>query len=322
MDVIFSAPLFTQQVMLLVVVVLTKYTFQKLVPHAPLQYFAFYCEKLAEKVNKPTNTEKQQRIAGLVAILVTLLPLTLILWLFEDFIELPILWHGLLLYMAIGNCNLTTKTTEIAQAIVANNNYLAKEILKPLVLRSSDNLSSMGLSKASIEMLLLRTLQEYVVVVSVFLLLGPLAALVYRLCLEMHFSWNIKRPSNKNFGIPINTIIQIIQWLPARVFFLFTLLLCIGQNILLYWRLTRSQFFSLNNHIIINIFALSLHIQLGGVAMYDGVKLRRVAFNTKSRQPEPKNIIHAQRFIHRILGILTILLIAFAGIDIVISGGK
>jgi adenosylcobinamide-phosphate synthase len=62
-----------------------------------------------------------------------------------------------------------------------------------------------------------------------------------------------------------------------------------------------------------NCLALSLQTKLGGVAMYDGIKCRKISFNEQGRQPEPSDIIHANKQIKRplFLGSIALLFIAF-----------
>ncbi len=285
---------FSSTVLLLFVVILIKILLSRLLAHQPLSFFGFYCQKLSDKVNKAQNPAKQQMIAGLVAVVITLAPLVAILWLFEMFIEVPWLWQGFLLYLAIGPFNLSANSKHIAQALVANQNYLAKQTLQPLVLRDTTQLSKMGLSKTCIEMQLLKTLQQNFVAVCYFLVFGPLFALSYRLLLEMHYRWNIKESRFIYFGQQANILVNLLQWLPVRLFTLTMLLMHSKQNFLLSWRLIKGKFFQLNNDIALHCFALNLQVRLGGVAMYQQIKLRKPSFNDHARQPEPTDIIHAR----------------------------
>lgn len=267
----------------------------------PLHLFRFFCDQLAKKVNNPNNSAHQQKIAGVIGVLVTLVPLVIIFWLFEDFVVVTWLWHAFLLYLALGSFGLTRMSMKIAKALNTNNTYDAKQLLQPLILRETDKLSALGISKATIEMQLIQTIQQCFVVSFYFLLFGPLTALTYRLLLEIHYSWNIKKKGFSAFGKHVNTLIQLLQWLPARLFVLLLLLGAIGQNFLLYWRLTKQYFFTLNNHIAIYTMALIIEKKLGGVALYNGEKLRRVSFNDKAREPEARDIIHAVKRVNQVL---------------------
>jgi adenosylcobinamide-phosphate synthase len=284
---------FTYHVLILMVVLLIKSLVSHFIAHEPLRFFKFYCLQLGNKVNNGKNSTSHQTIAGLLALLVTLIPIAIILWLFADFVAVDYVWQGLLLYLALGSLNLGQINKRIAQALVAKQNYLAKQTLKPLLLRETEQLSQVGLSKAAIEMQLLRSVQEIYVVSFIFVSIGPLAALSYRLLLEIHYCWNTKLAQYKYFGFYSQLFIQFIQWLPSRLMALLILLSTVGQGSLLFWRLTRMHIFKLNNDFIIAVFAFSLTVRLGGVAIYQEEKLRKLAFNDLGKQPEPRDIIKA-----------------------------
>jgi adenosylcobinamide-phosphate synthase len=306
---------FSWSVLILCAVVLLQWIIYRAIDknsYEPLNAFQFYCRQLARKVNKDSQT--QQKTAGIIAIIITILPLVVMLWLFSAFIEVIWLWEGMLLYIALGSLTMAPIGKELARLLVANKLYDAKQYLQPFVLRDTAPLSSLGLSKAYIEMHLLKTLQQQVTVIFYFLLIGPLAALTYRLLLEMHYCWNIKQKSFIHFGRPIKLIVDILQWLPVRLFTLLLLILITRIDITLCWRLISSQFFQLNNNIALHCLALSLQTKLGGVSMYQGIKLRKISFNERGRQPQPSDIIHANTKIRQPLFLATVSIILIATI--------
>lgn len=291
---------FASNLLLLVLVILLKWGITSFTSANVFVYFRTYCQLLANKVNLPSNSFSQQRIAGGIALSINFLTIIIILWLFSDFIEVTWLWHGLLLFIAIDGFQLHKKGKEIAQALVANNSYLAKQHLSPLMLRESNNLSSMGLTKAFIEVHILTLCQQLLVTCFYFLCLGPLGAIAYRLLLEMHYSWNIKKSHFKYFGKPVNVIINLLQWIPIRLITFVLFVTTMNNRSLLYWRLIRKDIFQLNNNIILNYFALLNETKLAGVAMYknqygSNEKLRREVFNQHARNPEPTDIIHTNQ---------------------------
>jgi len=291
---------FTYSIVILYGVILVKFLASYVAHHEPLGFFRLFCDQLAIKVNKSNNGARQRSISGFIGILVTLTPLIIILWLFEAFVEAAWLWQGFLLYLALGNLHLSKTSKEIAKLIVANKNFEAKQLLNPLVLRETQQLSPLGLSKSCIEMLLLRAMQSLFTVSVIFIMLGPLAALSTRLLIEMHYSWNNKQKNFQHFGNSVAILVNIIQWLPSRIFSLVLLFSCIGKNFTLYSRLSRNYFFQLNNNYPLSLFALSLEIKLGGVAMYQDTKLRKISFNDHGRQPQATDIIHASKRINQI----------------------
>ncbi len=306
---------FTISVLIVFVVILAKAAITHIVSHEPLRFFRFYCQRLAGKVNKSDNSAKQQKIAGLLAFTITIIPLLIIVWLFSDFILIPWLWSALLLYISLGGIGIFARAKAIAKSLAANQNYEAKQALKPYLLRESDNLSSLGLTKAAIEMQLLHSSQQLVGVCCYFLIAGPLGALAYRLLLETHYSWNIKQQRFKFFGLYINKLSNLSQWLPSKLMAMALLVNTIGQSAYLNWQLTKAYFFKINNSMILHLLALSLGCKLGGVAMYQGEKLRKVSYNERGKQPEITDIIHASTRIKQALLLLTIALIVTVAVE-------
>jgi adenosylcobinamide-phosphate synthase len=261
--------------------------------HQPLRFFQFYCSQLANKVSRVNNSVEQQTLAGCLALLITMAPIVIILWLFADFVAVDALWQGLLLYLALGPISLGKITKSTAQALVTNKTYQAKQLLAPWLLRDVQQLSILGLSKATIEMQLLRITQQVYVVCFIYLCAGALSALSYRLILEMHYCWNTKLTKFHYFGLFSQRLVKILQWLPSRLMALLMLSTSLKSNSVLSWRLTRVYFFKFNDNFVIATHALALGVRLGGVAKYDHQKLRKITFNDLARQPEPRDIIIA-----------------------------
>ena len=304
---------FSYQLLILLTVILSKAVVSHFIQHEPLRYFHLYCQKLSDKVNKLQNSSRQQVIAGLVAMLVTLSPIIVILWLFEAFVAVDFLWQALLLYVALGSFGLAQINKTIAQALMSKQNYLAKQTLNPWVLRATEQLSGLGLSKTCIEMHLLRTLQQGYAVAVVFIMFGPLVAIGYRLLLEMHYCWNSKLTKFSYFGLYSKHLVNLVLWLPVRVFAMILLFTSLGKNFILFWRLSKQHFFKLNNNIALLLLALNLEIKLGGVAMYeDKEKLYKISFNDLARQPQVTDIIHGTKKIHQIIYISLFFIILLA----------
>jgi adenosylcobinamide-phosphate synthase len=279
----------------LLVVVMLKILISKLSMSLTQQrffsFFRFYCQQLAKKVNNENNSDTQRKVAGFIATLITIPPLVIIVWLFEAFIVVPILWQSILLFVSLGVFNLNRLGLEIANTLSAQDKYQTKQLISPWLCRDSYQLSPIGISKACIEMLLLRKLQQQFTVGFFFIFIGPLAALTFRLLLETHYSWNIKQHKFHTFGQFINHTINILQWLPGRVFLLLLIFTSINKSTVLFLRLIKKQFFKANNSIILNYLSYLLGVKLGGVAMYNKKKVQRSSFNEQGQQPQPKDII-------------------------------
>ncbi len=293
MDLISQLPDTVISMIVLLLVAATKWLQAKLSSPATSNFLQFYCQQLAEKVNKDQHSVNHKKIAGFIATLITFTPLVIILWLFADFIAVPVIWDSLLLFIAFGGFQLDSVARKEAIYLSEQDKYQAKQTLAPHLLRDTEQMSPLGLTKATIEMLLLKKFQQQFTLGCYFLLFGPLAALSYRLLLEMHYNWNVKLTNFRAFGRFVNQIVALLQWLPGRLYLFTLMLISLNSSTFLYWRLIRQHFFKLNNNIMLGYFAYCLSIQLGGVAMYNKEKLRRISFNQQARQPEPKHIILA-----------------------------
>lgn len=300
---------YTYSVALLCCVLLSKFILLKYgVKHRPWHAFDYYCIALSQKVNNPSRTFKQQQLSGFIATLITLLPIITILEMFSLFIEIAFLWHAVLLYFALDGIDALIAGNKINQSLSQQNKYGAKEQLAPFVLRDIKQLSVLGITKASIEMQLLRVAQQLFTVAFYFLVFGPLTALTIRLILELQYSWNIKKEKFAHFGKVIHYISSLLQWLPTRLLYCTFGLMSGSKNLLLFWRLTKAQIFTLGNDIIIASLALVMGVQLGGVAMYEREKLQKKRFNNNARQVEIVDIKNASSFIKQIIALYLLML--------------
>ena len=301
----------TQSTMVLLLVIVVKAIVSQFSATDGMRYFRFYCQRLADKVNKPNNSTQQQKISGLVALLITLLPIVVILWLFEAFVAINELWQALLLYAALGNFSVLQAGPHISQALATNNKQQAKALLSEHCLRDTSALSNMGLCKATIEMQLLKHVQLHILPIILFLSIGPITALAYRLLLEMHYSWNTKSTQFSHFGQSATQLLNILMWLPIRLYCVMYLLVTLNKLPLLLHS-TRQHFFQFNTQILLALHAATLNRQLGGVAMYQQQKLRRMTANNTASQPNIADITNSgkQLFVVDILFVILVIIVA------------
>ena len=305
-------PAITQNIIILISVVAIKIVISQFSTDNSMRYFRFYCQRLSDKVNKPSNSHYQQKISGLVALFITLTPIIVIVWLFEEFIAIKWLWQSLLLYISLGSFHFSSLGNSIQLALKSDNKNKARELLQQECLRDTSMLSTFGLSKATIEMQLLKHLQLHIIVGCCFLFVGPIMALSYRLLLEMHYSWNTKIKRFQYFGLASNFLLQLVLWLPLRLYYCLYLLTTLGQRTPLFLRSTWQYFFQLNTNIIIMLHALKLNTQLAGVAMYSQQKLRRSNINSSANQADISDIVNASKQLFVIDILIVILLLAIA----------
>ena len=194
----------------------------------PLTLYRCFGRALGQKVNPdPTRPRQQLFISGSLALLIATLPLLAIVYGLQQFSELPQLFDALLLFACFDWQLRRSRALHIQHALQRNQLGLAREQAAMLLLRRRDNLTEMGLSKAICESLVLRSSAEVIAVAFWFLAGGGLAALSYRLLLELHLQWNSKTAASRYFGRPVAIL---VQWLsaPALLFSCFSLALHYG----------------------------------------------------------------------------------------------
>ncbi|GAB3011954.1 cobalamin biosynthesis protein CobD/CbiB [Bowmanella dokdonensis] len=238
----------------------------------PLSFFRLLALRMAEKVNPLDHSPGQQKLSGTLAPLVLLTPILICIGLFIGLAEYPVFFDTLLLYMAIRFQPVLRNMKRCEQALMASKKSLARDKAKTLLLRETDKLTVMGLSKAVIEAGLLRFFYQVCTPIFWFLLLGGLGALTYRLLYEFRQVWSTKLPTYRHFGRPVAWITGVMQYIPVRIGLW---ILAITENITCAWRARRRLAKSCNSHsLLLATVGGALGIELGGPAFYAGVKVR------------------------------------------------
>lgn len=298
-----------QHILLILFVIVIKLIIDFYQPKKPINFFTLYCVRLAEKVNKTSNSSYQQKIAGCIAVFITLSTIIVMLWTFEIFIEVPLIWHGFLLYFSLGNLKPFFLSKTLSEHLINEENEHAKKLLQHYLLRDCQSLSKLGLIKAYIEMRILTTSQQLIVPCLLFIVIDPLLALTFKLILTMHYQWNIKIPRYANFGRTAHFLVNILQWLPARIFALLVLFTNINQYFSFYWQLSAKYLLQQNSFLLSN-FAMVLGIQLSGVAKYESTKLRKPLFNKLGRKADIIDMTKTDIVINKVLVLFSVILIS------------
>ncbi|WP_306520811.1 cobalamin biosynthesis protein [Rheinheimera sp.] len=259
--------------------------------YQPLQVVRQAAIGLAKRVNKPGYGKQQLFISGSLAMLVLLLPLLALAAAFASLSEWPEFWHALLLYCCLDWQNQRNQAFLLAQSIEKQQLSLARDLIKPLVLRQSQQLSEVGLCKASIESLTLRLAKQWVGVLFWFLVGGGLAAFAYRLLLELQQSWNPKQPGFTEFGQPVSRFMVLLAWLPQLLTGALLALLKNWRGSRYYRDLAKNSDYALPQRWLLAASSAALQCNLAGPRYYDHHKQRRIRFGPKA-EPTAQDIRH------------------------------
>ncbi|MBE1301967.1 MAG: hypothetical protein GJ680_18930 [Alteromonadaceae bacterium] len=253
----------------------------------PLTLIRLFAKSMADKAVKDQRSEQQQKVAGIMAVLVLLLPIMIVTTTFLWFAEYTWFFNGFFLFIALMFEPVTAQVKKVESLLKNNKKALARNQLQRLVLRQVDNLSSMGIAKTAMETLILRFHYQYLCTLFWYLIFGGAGALLYRCCCELSQQWNIKQSRYRHFGRSVSWICLTLQWLPLRMgSMLFAITLGLGGSFSALKKLSGK----VSAHtLVLSIFGGALHTELGGPAFYENRKIRLPKCGGNN-PPEPNDI--------------------------------
>ncbi|WP_249185440.1 cobalamin biosynthesis protein [Moritella sp. 5] len=240
-------------------------------PHFhPTQLLNQLFSAIADKVNNAQRSHQQQYIAGNLA-LITMLGFILIIAAVIQFIVIePILFEFVLLL-----CLLKWEKINLPEIDLGN---LEKQTIisqiQPRTLRDLDQLSLLGLHKASIENLCLRNSYQWFAVIFWYISVGIWAAIIYRVIQLMAHNWNSKLTVNRHFGRPAAFLLHLLS-APNHIILGCTLRsLQRATSPLENLNKQAKKWHHFSSGFLLSSFAYSLAIQLGGPRKYQGTMNR------------------------------------------------
>jgi adenosylcobinamide-phosphate synthase len=280
----------------------------------PLAFVRLLALRMAEKVcPKPrsANSPKTQFwISGALAGFMIIVPNLIILVIFREFVYYPELFDAIILYLSIQFSANIQNFQHIRRALLAGKKKLAKDLLSPMVLRETAMLSELGISKAAIESLLLRFHYQALVCFFLFIVFGPITALAYRLCFELHTVWNTKTEAYAEFGKPLAKLVMFFQWLPVRLNALLSIILTRGFKVFAYLKQHKlaTRWNEAHGAILLRASHFALSINLSGPIFYKEKKVRRTKFVAQG-EPTAQYMLNALALINRVLFVNLLLLL-------------
>jgi len=268
---------------------------------------------MAAKVHSdPKSAVSQQRISGILAIVVLSLPIAFIVGAVLTFAEFGFFFDGLLLLIALHFQPVLDGSKKIEGALKNHKKALARYQLSRFTLRESESLSELGICKAAIETLLLRFCYQYMSVIFWFFIGGGIAALLYRFVYEMSHTWNIKLDKYQHFGRPVSWLSLLLQWIPVR---LTAILFIVAVNISNAFKAIKKQKGNASTHtFLLTFMGGALNVELGGPAYYNRRKIRLPKCGG-TRTVELSDIAKARLAIYQTQGLfIALMALVMAGI--------
>ncbi|WP_440053969.1 cobalamin biosynthesis protein CobD/CbiB [Pseudoalteromonas sp. T1lg65] len=245
-----------------------------------LLYLTF--KAVAERVYKPKANTSYQTLAGTLGFVLPILTTILLTFALLQFAFYPEWLSGLVLFLCL-DASHEDKAKRIAKLLSNHQKVTARAVLKSMVAREVDQLSEMGISKATLDSTVLNSIRQFFVVASLYALLGPYIALLYKLLMICDHAWRKVAKPNSAFIKPIQRTIWFIEYLPIRILVLFFMLLLNGKQSWHYIKHYGRHYPQSNSGWILSFFAANLNIQLAGPRFYLGERYNVMRIGSKQQ---------------------------------------
>jgi adenosylcobinamide-phosphate synthase len=242
----------------------------------------------------PANAQLKaaQRLTGLLAWLVAVLPLTYAAWLLAQ-MRFGWLLHGYLLYFALGHNSLRLHALAVYSALQQNDIAQAKLAASYMVSRDKEAIAPVS---STLESVLENGNDSVFAALFWFLLAGGPGALLYRLANTLDAMWGYKTSQYYYFGWAAARLDDVLNYIPARLTALTYALLGNTRKALHAWRTQANLWDSPNAGPVMSAGAGALDVALGGRARYHGVWHERPPLGT-STPPTMQDIPRALRLV-------------------------
>lgn len=274
----------------------------------PLVGFGRYAAWLERRINGSSAS----RLHGLAAWILALAPFALmVFWLWRQPVLRP--WVDVLvLYFALGLQSLREHSERIQQALQAEDLVRARQRVAEIVSRDTGQMQPEEIARAGVESVLENGNDAVFGALFWFALFGAPGALVYRLANTLDAMWGYRTPRYLSFGWAAARCDDALNFIPARLTALSYAVLGNMRTALRCWRRQARAWDSPNAGPVMASGAGSLHIQLGGAAIYHGVVEQRPPLGAGSA-PRAADIGRAVSLVQRSVALwLGVLILAGA----------
>ncbi|MCE9685347.1 cobalamin biosynthesis protein [Shewanella sp. AS16] len=250
----------------------------------PLIWFGHLAKRLAAKVNKPERSPSQRITAGLLASLLLILPFWGIISFLLELAAFPWFFEFLVLYLCLNDASFSQVADDVAQALKRDDNAGAKRLLRLWVARDTQNLSPVGVSKATIEKLVSSPVYGTAATLFFFGLAGASAVLAVRMLKQLELAWPALDPRYRHFNRPVYLASTVLLLIPSWLWS-FSLAIQGGPRALKALLSPPVSRFPLGNTLLsLHVSATILGLELGGPQKFNNI---RIAVEPIGRGPLP-----------------------------------
>lgn len=287
----------------------------------PLVGFGYLADLVQKLLNTPasdsrlkTSTALWHKVKGGIALIVLLLPLTLLVYFLGTFsADSHLAINILILYLALGGRSLIEHAQTVRQALQEQDQEKARIATSYLVSRDTATMQNNDMAKATIESSLENGCDAVFAPLFWFFLAGAPAVVLYRLCNTLDAMWGYKTDQFRHFGWAAARLDDVLNYVPARLTALSYALCGHFANALRCWKTQAPLWKSPNAGPVMAAGAGALSLQLGGTARYHGQETQRPSLGLGS-EPTSDNITDAINLLLRSIFLwIGILLLLWGG---------
>ncbi len=309
--------------------VVLDYQFAEMRRHHPLVYFGAMAVEIEKSFNKCTSYFKPlplsnalcSKIAGTLAWLVAVLPLTYLSFLLQQYLQVSgfypglssLLFSAIVLYIAIGWRSLSSHANAITKPLKAGDLAAARSALAMIVSRDCDALDESQIANAATESVLENGADAIFAAIFWFLVLGVPGVVLYRLANTLDAMWGYKSERYLHFGWAAARLDDLLNYFPARLTALSYAALGNSKSALQCWKLQGINWKSPNAGPVMAAGAGAINVRLGGGSHYSGQWQERPLLGPQSGNlPNAAAIDAACSLVDRVLGLWLLILFLVA----------
>ncbi len=271
---------------------------------------------LEDKVENHQRSAEQNRLNGIIAALICLLPAgwftySLMNSSFANDTITGFILEVLILYFAIGLNSLKQHAQDVLAPVMTHQFEQARHALSMMVSRDTQQMDEEGLCRATTESILENGNDAVFAVIFWFIIAGAPGVVVFRLTNTLDAMWGYKTERFNHFGFFVAKLDDIMNYIPARLTAVVYALMGNWKNAMQCWSAQASLWDSPNAGVVMSAGAGALDVQLGGGDQYHGEYKERPDLGC-GQKAKPEIIQQACELLNRstILWIIIVALIS------------
>ncbi|GIU47931.1 cobalamin biosynthesis protein CbiB [Shewanella sp. KT0246] len=180
----------------------------------PIVWFHQLAILLSQKVNHSQRAPKQQLTAGLLASILLVVPIWFTTYFILSLAAYPWFFDFVLLYFCISDAGFKPVAKDVVSSLEHGQKGLAKSYLSPWLIQQTNSLSEIGISKATIERLLISPSYGTVATILFYAIGGTPLVLLLQLLKQLEHCWPNYVPQYRFFSAPIYFLNRFIYAIP------------------------------------------------------------------------------------------------------------